>query len=347
MPLGRLALLALAAAALFAGLGGGLVRLGAPIAMPAAAALHGALMVGGFLGTVIGLERAVAAGSWPAYLAPLASGLALAAGLADLPSIAAVLLAGAPWLLLASSAALARRQVALHTVLPCVAALCWAVGNALLVAGAAPLAPAWWFAFLVLTIAAERLELTRLAPRRPMARPLFVAIATALPVAAAIGALDEAIGAIAYGATLLACAAWLAAFDIARRTIRSTGLARYSAACLLAGYAWLAVAGLAWAATPFAPAARDAAIHALGLGFVFSMIFAHAPIVVPVVARLRVRYTPGFYGPLALLHLSLLVRLAPGAFDAGWRLAGGALGAVAIVAFAATLAAALWKGREG
>ena len=51
--------------------------------VPALVAFHGPLMVGGFLGTVIGLERAVALGRGWAYVAPLATALgavALVAG---------------------------------------------------------------------------------------------------------------------------------------------------------------------------------------------------------------------------------------------------------------------------
>ncbi|MBL8957988.1 MAG: hypothetical protein JNK82_44855, partial [Myxococcaceae bacterium] len=51
----------------------GLSRMGAvPIPAPRAAADHGPLMVSGFLGTVIALERAVASGRLWAYLGPLA-----------------------------------------------------------------------------------------------------------------------------------------------------------------------------------------------------------------------------------------------------------------------------------
>ena len=69
-------------------------------------------------------------------------------------------------------------------------------------------------------------------------------------------------------------------------------------------------------------------MHALALGFVFSMVFGHAPIIVPAVLRVAVPYSPAFYAPLALLHLSLLVRIAgdaTGAFD--WTRAGGLLNA--------------------
>jgi hypothetical protein len=125
--------------------------------------------------------------------------------------------------------------------------------------------------------------------------------------------------------------------------VRGEGFARYSAIALIAGYAWLAIGGIAWIAMAANGAWRDAALHALGLGFVFSMILAHAPVVVPVVARRRMRYTPLFYAPLLLLHASLAMRLAGGDSVAlhQW---GGLLNALALLVFAGTLVRALGPG---
>jgi hypothetical protein len=73
----RVVLLAAGMASLLAGLWGGLVRLGVtlPATIPTLAKFHGALMICGFLGTVISLERAVAIGRWWAYTAPLLSAI--------------------------------------------------------------------------------------------------------------------------------------------------------------------------------------------------------------------------------------------------------------------------------
>jgi hypothetical protein len=339
----RIALLLLAAVSLVAGVSGGLARVGFPLAVPMSAAFHGALMTGGFLGTVISLERAIAFGSPAALAAPLASGLGALCLLLGIAPLAQWLLVAAPLLLAAASVAIARRQPQAHTVLLVIAAAAWVVGNALFVHGApADTCTPWWFAFLVLTIAAERLEMTRLMKRRPLAKPLFYAVTAALLAGAAIAILRPAFGAVVFGLALAAMAAWLATFDIARRTVRSEGLPRYAAVSLLAGYAWLAIGGLAWATTPFtAPAPRDAAMHALGLGFVFSMIFAHAPIIVPVVVRVSVRFTRAFYAPLALLHASLAIRLVAGLLDAEARRWGALLNAAAIALFVATLVASM------
>src|SRR5215470_12457087 len=57
--------LAIGAAGLAVGLWSGLVRLGLVLpGVPAIAEFHGALMICGFLGTLISLERAVAVGRW-------------------------------------------------------------------------------------------------------------------------------------------------------------------------------------------------------------------------------------------------------------------------------------------
>lgn len=326
----------LAVASLVAGVAGGLARLGAGIPVEQAAALHGALMVGGFLGTVISLERAVALASPLAYGAPLAAGSALVLALAGYLHAGSLLLVAASIFLLGASIAIVRRQTAAHTVLLAVAAGAWLVGNLVFAAGGWREAQPWWFAFLVLTIAAERLEMTRLMRRRPLAQPLFLGIVALMLAGPALAMAHATAGAVMFGVSLALLAAWLAVFDIARRTVRTEGFARYAAVGLLAGYAWLGVAGLAWAMEPFRPALRDAALHALGIGFVFSMIFAHAPLIVPVVAKLRMRYVPFFFVPLALLHVSLVLRLAAAPAE-GLRLAGGLLNASAIVLFVATL----------
>ena len=113
------------------------------------------------------------------------------------------------------------------------------------------------------------------------------------------------------GLALLALVGWLAGHDVARRTIRSTGLARFVAGCLLAGYGWLAVAGACWllgGAAPDGPR-YDAVVHAVFLGFTLSMIMAHAPVILPAVLRRPLPYHPAMIAPAALLHGSLALRL--------------------------------------
>jgi hypothetical protein len=121
------------------------------------------------------------------------------------------------------------------------------------------------------------------------------------------------------------------------------------AVCLLGGYVWLAVGGLAWGATALGAPLRDVALHALGLGFVVSMIMGHAPVILPAVARVKLLFGKFFYLPLAALHLSLLVRLGLGATDFHLRAQGALFNALAIALFAATAvgAALAWRQRHG
>jgi hypothetical protein len=346
----RAPLLVLGFLGLVAGVLAGLARLGWPVSPIAAgnAALHGPLMICAFFGVVISLERAVAIGRTVAYLGPLVCGLGGVATIAGGTGVA-------PWLFLAGSTVLLlatldifRRQRALFTFTLSLGALAWVVGNALWAAGAAPYqAVPWWLAFLILTIAGERLELSRFLPPSPMATRVFAAILVV--IGAGLVGTGTGWGAPVFAASLLALSAWLLKQDIARRTVRGTGLTRYIALCLLSGYAWLAIGSsivlCAGSLQPGTPA-YDAAVHALALGFVFSMVFGHAPIIVPAVLRVSVPYGPAFYVPLTLLHLSLLVRLAgdaTGSFD--WTRAGGLLNAIALAAFIVNTAAAVIRGR--
>lgn len=349
-PVARFAVLLLAALALLAGIGGGLLRAGVGLpggALWAPALLwHAALMIGGFFGTVIAVERAVAVRTRSALLVPAASALAGPALLLGVAPAGAWLLVLASLGFVGLSLQIIRLQRAPHTVMLLVAALAWLAGNLLFAwPGAAhPGAVlALWFAFLVITIAAERLEMTRLMRRRAAAQPALFAIVGLLLLGALLTTDGGRAGDLLYGASLVALAAWLGTFDIAKRTVAAQGLARYMAVCLLAGYAWLAVAGLAWIATALGAPLRDVALHSVGLGFVVSMVMAHAPVILPAVARVKLRFNRSFYAPLALLHASLMLRFVP----VGLRDMGASLNAVAIAWFALTMLAAGWAAARG
>jgi len=83
----------------------------------------------------------------------------------------------------------------------------------------------------------------------------------------------------------------------------------------------------------------DAMLHALFVGFVFSMIFGHAPIIVPAILGRYLTYRPRFYFHLGGLHASLILRIVGDL--AGWlpgRRWGGLLNVLAIVVFLASTA---------
>ena len=130
--------------------------------------------------------------------------------------------------------------------------------------------------------------------------------------------------------------ALVARYDIARRTVR-IGVTRFMACALLAGYVWLACAGILWtayAALSDGPGLRRLA--ARGVPRVrMSMVFAHAPVIVPAVLRVQLPFRRGFYVHLGLLHASLALRLVGGDLagsTALWQW-GGIAGEVAILLF--------------
>lgn len=342
----RLALLACGFASLVAGVATGLARLGLAIGFPPApaVALHGPLLGGAFFGTVIGIERAVALGRAWVWLAPVAcasAGLAVILGAG--PAAGGTLLAGGGLVFLAASLDLWRRHPELHNACLALGAACLPAGGALVAGGEPQAATPAWLGFLALTIAGERLELSRFMPRPPAARFAFATIAAALFAACMLAAFAPGAGWKPLAAAMLALAAWLGANDLARRTVRETGLPGYIAWALLAGYAWLAAGALvALGAAEFLPGrpAYDAALHAWFLGFVFSMVFGHAPIIAPAVLRAALPYHPVFYAPLALLHATLAVRVAGDLAAApALRESAAAGNAAAIGLFIATMAA--------
>ena len=348
----RVPLLVLAFVSLFLGVAAGLARLGWPFPPPVAelVVLHGPLMACGFFGTVISLERAVALARRWGYFGPLLTGLGATAGILGAPFAAApILVAMGSAVFAAVSVAFFRRQRELFTLTLALGALCWLLGNLLWLAGR-PIyvAVPFWIAFLVLTIAGERLELSRVLPPSAVARRVFIASLLMLLGGIAVSTFAWTAGTLLLGAGLLILSLWLMRQDVARRTVKGRGLPRFIAVCLLTGYVWLALSGLAILVSgglDYGGASYDAALHAVLLGFVFSMVFGHAPIILPAVLRVAVPYTPYFYLPLALLHLSLLIRLAGDwMMVPQWRAWGGALNGIALLAFVLGTIAAILHG---
>lgn len=349
----RFPLLAIAMVTLIFAGWAGLFRMGwaIPPIQPMLSGAHGPLMISGFLGTVIGLERAVGLGLRWTYSSPILTGLGailLITGLQD--TLGAVLIVAGSLLLVAVFIYIIRHQPQLHQYTMLVGAIAWVVGNLLWLFGQ-PIANlvAWWAGFLILTIAGERLELSRLLQVSTTSRNLFLAcIALYLAGAATIGFAYD-LGWRITGAGMLALAAWLLRQDIARRTIRMPGLTRFIATCMLSGYVWLAIGGLLAMIYGFLfGGPYDAVLHAVFLGFVFSMIFGHAPIIFPAVLGVNIPFNKAFYAHLALLHLSLILRVGAGVLE--WhpgRLWGAMFNGIALLFFIFNTAFAAATAKQG
>lgn len=331
---------------LLAGLDAALLLLGlpAPVTTRRLPETHGMLLLVGFVGTLIALERATALRRWCGYAAPGLLGLGGVLLVADpVPLfVAKCILAAGAAAFTALYIPLWRRRYDGQLLVQLLAAGFALAACVLWIGGVEfPRLLPWLYAFIVLTIAAERVELALTLGPRAGGRILLHAWTVA--GALLIGLADARIGAVALGAALLALTAWLVRHDIARRTIRATGATRYMAACMLAGYVWLAVASVLLLLAgpngfPVAQPAYDAVTHAILLGFTMSMIMAHATTILPAVLHISLPYRPVFWIPAALLHASLVLRIWLGdGLGVRWAFVwGGALGVAALVLFLLT-----------
>ncbi len=321
----------------------GLERIGAVATTTSLSLVHGPLMVLGFLGTVIALERAVGLGRWWGWIAPMTAAAGAMALIAGWVIATSAMLAAAVTLLAIYGAAMRIAGVQPHLVVMGLGAVCWVIATLGLMAGMSvpSLVPAMT-AFLVLTIIGERLELSRLTPHyRGWSISVIIGFAIVIVAAAIVSAADLAFGSKLAGMSFVGMAIVSANGDVARRTIFTTGVTRYMAAALLAGYVWLAIGGLVWWIQGLSPgrAAYDVALHAIFIGFVLSMILAHVPVIVPAVAQIDLPYRSIWWSALGLLHASLIVRVIGVAVRWPtvriWGAEGNVVAIISIIAMAA------------
>jgi hypothetical protein len=321
-------------------------------------------MVAGFLGTLISVERVLATS---VFRATAYRGLRLPTWLLALAPIGTLigsllLFIGAPAGVGIALISFASGLITLHFLLALfvdrtwftasllLGAAAWLTGNLAWLAGRS-LPSIWplWSAYLILTIAGERLDLARLLILTPVKMSTFIAAASALLTGAVLHLLGMRSGLQLNGVGALGLALWLMRFDIARRTLQKTGLPRFSAIALLSGYFWLGMHGILLLAYPgqVAGPIYDAQLHSLFLGFVFSLIFGHAPIILPALLGAAPSHHWRDYLALLILHLSVGMRIWG---DLSGMLSlrrwGGMLNAVALLIFLITTAVRMRAARS-
>lgn len=345
----RVALIALAGVSLLAGLNAGLLRLGvwAPVASDRSADLHGPVMVLGFMGTLISLERAQALRNPLAYLAPGLLGVGSLALLAGAPvALGKLLLLDGTVAFVVLALALWRRAPLGLVAAQALAATFAALAAALWLVAEIPAVIPLLAAFLIITIASERAELAQLTMGR-RAVPTLLTLGSLIGAASALALVVPAVGSRVLGVGCLLSAAWLLRDDVGRRMVRTSGLRRFNAAALLGGNVWLAVAGAVWfiVGQPTSTGAYDTVVHGVFLGFGMSMIMAHAPIIFPAVIGRPLPYRPVMWIPLGLLNLGMLVRVVGGLSQiTPLHQLGGSLTVAAVLLFAVTVIISVVKG---
>lgn len=336
LPKVRISMLLFTGLAVLLGLAGALARAGVVSILPNVVGPddHGVLMVFGFLGTAISLERAVAYRSggnkgphW-CFCAPLFGGLAtvllpatgLVSSMVGSKQVADLghLLAGSLWIasmavLLAIYVALCLRQSSEEVLMQMLAASVGLVGVALWTGhvDAVVLAP-MWLMFLVLTIVGERVELARTVFSKPHVEGIVLALCLAVVVASAVQCLRPALGYPFLGLVLAVLLAYMLQHDVALGTWHNSGLTGFMGTCMVSAYAWGLLAAAVWMFAPVQEGGywTDMGLHALALGFIMTMVIAHADVIIPSVVRRPMPFHPVLWAPWILVQGGLLLRLS-------------------------------------
>jgi hypothetical protein len=319
---------------LLLGIWTGLIRIGLNFPFTSQMQEHGALMTGSFIGTLICLERTITNPKKIALLVPLLNSLSLIFFLFKMPEVSfGFLFAGSIGLVVVYLVNFTRFPQ-WHIFIMMCGAFCWAVGNMLLIKTSFySQAAMWWIAFLFFTILGERLELSHYLQIGKYPKILLI-ILLMLFISSIVYPFHGSGGYIS-ALSLIGSAFWLFRYDMAKHSLKGEPQHFYSGLVLLTGYCWLFVCGFFMAYGVYSGLLYDAVLHSFFIGFTFSMIFAHAPVILPGVLGLAIKpFGKSLYIWFILLQISLIVRIT-GAFtlDTFSKRHGALINAVAILGF--------------
>lgn len=297
------------------GLFAGLIRIGWRWNVPNVAASHGAIMVGGFLGTLILVEKSLPLKK--KYLLILAavnasSVVLITAGQQKIGIYCLVI--GACALVWTFIQYLRDQTFDRPLIIMLSGSIFLLTGHVLLLAtGLYPMALPWWMAFIIFIITGERLELSKFLPVSAFSKTVLISFLGLFVTSLLVP--YHSFGKYLSGAGLMLIATWLMRFDVISIGLKKNGLTRFSSVALLGGYCALLLTGAFMTSFADVAFAYDIIIHTFFLGFTFSMIFAHGPIILPGVLGIGVRpYHPTLFAPLILLWISLVIRISADLF---------------------------------
>jgi len=265
---------------------------------------HGGLMVVGFLAALIALERYFGGGSWVAALASVCFSLGGVALLfAEIVVNRVLWAAGSVSFLVWALLTLYRFRTHFSTIFFTASATFLGVGVYFYIQSSPFTFYSYaWASFLTTFIAGERMDMLKISNAPKSA---YLLAGASIPLAAAaVVAVEKLLMAAAFLIVLLTAARR----DVALRFVRKAGFSRYLGLGLSTAYSWLGLAVVLWVYTN----AFDTLMHVVFLGFTATMIFTHAPIILPAILRIHHFYSQHLYIPFAMLQASTALRLASG-----------------------------------
>jgi hypothetical protein len=303
-------LLPLVLLGLLGGIAGGWIRLGSILIPIVSAGMnHGLFMVGSFLGTLISIERAMVMKRNTWLFIPFLTGTSILPFLLGFTDLGLILLITGSLGLGIIMHIQTLKHPEFHSAMLYAGAASWFIGNLLAFqTGLIAAGSTWWIGFLLFTIVGERLELSQFLPVPAWSK-------LALKVLLILFAFGLIIPFHTWGNELMGLASlliaiWLLVFDMAKVAARKKDQFRYIGIGLRVGYVWLGIHGLILMGMETHSFFYDLLLHTFFLGFTFSMIWAHAPIIFPTIFGIReTPYHPVLWVTWTLFQVSLAGRI--------------------------------------
>lgn len=213
----------------------GWLRIGWNFPITNVAAQHGALMVNSFLALLIFLERAVVFRNKLVLALPLFNALSVAAFAAGFPVVAQLLFILCSSVFTLVCLYFIYRYKESYYFIFLIGAVCLLTGNVILYrTNFYPSAVTWWMGFLLLTIIAERLELSRFLKLTDFKRYILW-FCLALVVVALLHPLQVQ-GNTFFAIAIAMNAIWLLKYDMARHSIKAKGHSNKVAGKIIPAY---------------------------------------------------------------------------------------------------------------
>ncbi|MCA0365716.1 MAG: hypothetical protein LCH67_16870 [Bacteroidetes bacterium] len=333
----------LALISLILGVIGGWIRLGWGISLfnPVPVSQHGVFMVGGFLGTLVSLERVVTFHKPALFLIPFSFGISVLTFLTGHAPVSHILLMAGSIGYLVVCFVIFRKFKNEGDFLLALGAVFQFTGHFVLYKTQSyPMAFAAWMLFFLFTIVGERLELSRFLPRKKYQKTELYFWLISISVSSALYHYGSS---FILNISLIGLATWLLRNDISIINLKKQGSYKFLGISLLAGFCWLIITGLLGFSE--SPLKYDALLHAFFIGFVLNMILAHAPVIFPAMLKINFKpFHPIFYLWLTLLNLSLLMRISGDLFtNNSIRITGGLLNGLSFAGYLVNVAILIIK----
>lgn len=295
--------------ALISGMFGGLIRMGWAFSFPQAAGYHGLLMTGCFMGSLITLERMVTMKSKWWMIFPTTCALAVPFVLTGKVTAGVILLMISSVGLVAFYCYHLWKYAETYWYILFSGSSFWLAGNIVFFqTESVPIALNWWVGFILLTILGERLELTKFLPVPKWEKQMLVALLVITCFGLVAGAHSHMTWVYPLGG--LGLVFWFVRNDMARKSVKKSGYQRYLGFGILTAHFWLLLHFIGLLLFSENIAGYDIYIHTFFLGFGFSMIWAHAPMLLPALLKLPTKgYKPVIWIVWTGFQLSLFLRV--------------------------------------